>query len=610
MNDYYSLLGVRRDASLSEITMIYRRILKEKFQEAGYDFLFTDITKAYRTLSNENKRKEYDLLLQKVVGKYLLQNPNNPTPADKKFQSGLNAIDQKNFQSAVDYFTQAIKIDPEKSHFYSQLGLALGMFNGRLAEAERYCKKAIELEPDNPELCYNLGFLYQRHNLVDAAQQAFLQAQQAEQKRWANVFNQSDAVIELLWTEPEEEPALKPEEDEGGKSVDTDETSDKSDEISGIELAEKEETAIAFPKTPEETPTVDTPEVIELAEVEIETEEETLQSEKVLTAETIEGDNEGGAVSDELLEPIILNEGLNEPPSVPVPFPKIERKKATVSDAADERPEFLSTTEATDDQVILAEIIDGDPERNPDIENSKQHSIDQATVAEVSIAAMPSAETVKSQVAADLHLSEEKDVQPLISDYSGTVETVSALQSEDLELTATAASREEFKPEEDDILKDLASLEAELAEVEASSGIGSGDNGLLLEIKAQQDIVKYSPDDSVMSDRPWLNAETKDKHDNISLDDLEDEALNLLRELGLNPSAEEQEKAKEAEEHGQGTDDVSSDQDVSSPEDEEDRNDGEHEEELAKLEEMERKMAEELERLKQQRAKLKSKAKK
>jgi tetratricopeptide (TPR) repeat protein len=578
MKDYYSLLGVRREASASEITATYRNILREKFQEAGYSFLFSDVTQAYRTLSNPQKRKDYDLLLQKVVGKYLVQNPNNPTPADKKYQSGLNAIEQKRFQTAVDFFTQAIKIDPEKSHFYSQLGLALGMFNGRLAEAERYCKKAIDLEPDNPELCYNLGFLYQRHNLVEAAQQAFLQAQQAEQKRWGTVFSQGNAVIELQWSEDEEEliKDKEPLKEELPEAIESEETVEMPGPAKGNE-------------------TVETP-----------TEAE---------------------ITDDFEEPIILNDGPSmETADTELATEKINPESIPEKSQAESEitSEPISTEEAEpDDQIIMAQIIDGDqeylsasePEREktnapeiiPEIRNEPAGSETEPQkgleiVSNAVDDAGPDKETltgsdpVESRGPEWEHSQAEGDV-----DYGVVVDAVSP-----------QAGPAEESGRDDPILKDLASLEAELAEVDASSGIGSGDNGLLMEMESQHGIIgQDSSKESAVSDRPRPPSEKTDEPESASLDDLEDEALSLLRELGLNPSEYAQDDTGEENPEGAKQEAVPDDAvEQSDSGDSEAEPDHDDLEELNKIEEMERKMAEELERLKQEREKLKKRKKK
>lgn len=195
MNDHYSVLGVGRQATTAEIANAYHQLLIRERQDKGEQADFGVYSLAYRTLTNQGKRQEYDRFLDELSGKYLISDPESPSEAEKCYLAGLTCMEQKNFQDAVDYLYRSVQLEPETSHFCSQLGLALGMFKDRLAEAERYCKKAISLDPDNPDFRFNLGFLYQRHNLVDAAQTAFDLANEAIRSREARLLRENEPLI-------------------------------------------------------------------------------------------------------------------------------------------------------------------------------------------------------------------------------------------------------------------------------------------------------------------------------------------------------------------------------------------------------------------------------
>lgn len=61
MTDYYKILGVSENASADEIKKAYRKLANQHHPDKGGDQAkFKDISVAYDTLSDQNKRSEYD----------------------------------------------------------------------------------------------------------------------------------------------------------------------------------------------------------------------------------------------------------------------------------------------------------------------------------------------------------------------------------------------------------------------------------------------------------------------------------------------------------------------------------------------------------------------
>ena len=64
-NDYYGILGVRRDAGADEIKKAYRRLARELHPDVNPDphlqERFKEVTQAYEVLSDPEKRQMYDL---------------------------------------------------------------------------------------------------------------------------------------------------------------------------------------------------------------------------------------------------------------------------------------------------------------------------------------------------------------------------------------------------------------------------------------------------------------------------------------------------------------------------------------------------------------------
>ena len=62
--NYYDILGVKRDASQQDITKAFRKLAVKYHPDAGGDAeKFKDISEAYNTLSDPERRKEYDQML-------------------------------------------------------------------------------------------------------------------------------------------------------------------------------------------------------------------------------------------------------------------------------------------------------------------------------------------------------------------------------------------------------------------------------------------------------------------------------------------------------------------------------------------------------------------
>ena len=64
MKNYYSILGVTPDSSNAEIKFAYRRLARKYHPDvnpAGAE-IFKDILQAYETLSNPQKRLQYDTI--------------------------------------------------------------------------------------------------------------------------------------------------------------------------------------------------------------------------------------------------------------------------------------------------------------------------------------------------------------------------------------------------------------------------------------------------------------------------------------------------------------------------------------------------------------------
>jgi len=77
-------------------------------------------------------------------------------------------IRRRNYEKAEALLSEALKISPENPCYISYYGLVIGML-GDLAEAEKLCRKAVQLYAFNPIIFVNLGrILLERGNRKEA----------------------------------------------------------------------------------------------------------------------------------------------------------------------------------------------------------------------------------------------------------------------------------------------------------------------------------------------------------------------------------------------------------------------------------------------------------
>jgi curved DNA-binding protein CbpA len=163
---YYGVLGIKDTASLAEIRQAYYRAAKRFHPDAHFcqaddslivklSDIFSHVYEAYTTLSNPQRRKEYDKLITIKPAKTGV----NQSRARAKFEAGKEQFRLNLFQEAALLFGQAAYFDSTVSEYHYYYGLSLAM-QSRLTEAEKALKKAIELDLYNATYLAELGFIY------------------------------------------------------------------------------------------------------------------------------------------------------------------------------------------------------------------------------------------------------------------------------------------------------------------------------------------------------------------------------------------------------------------------------------------------------------------
>jgi curved DNA-binding protein CbpA len=182
---HYEVLGIKIDSSPSEIKKAFlEKINKyhpDRFRhlsDSDIDHLFETIlsviNEAYRTLSSETEKADYDSVLLKAKTKKVSRRKSSLVA--RQFQLGIAEYNRGNFWGAAEYFKWVTRESPEKGNYWYYLSLSLDKIPRKKKEAEQTIIKAIELEPQNANYYVHLGRIYMRAGMKNRATHQFMTA--------------------------------------------------------------------------------------------------------------------------------------------------------------------------------------------------------------------------------------------------------------------------------------------------------------------------------------------------------------------------------------------------------------------------------------------------
>lgn len=164
--NYYELLGVSRVANEEEIKKAYfnlaRKYHPDRFNAALTDHslvneVFNAITTAYRTLSEPDKRKQYD---QQLMAPAQETADDLAKKAEIKYRQGKTLYNQGMYEEAIIFLEEAIRLKRAKADYFLLLAMAESKLPAYKKKAEEDFLRAIEMEPWNAEGYVGLGLLY------------------------------------------------------------------------------------------------------------------------------------------------------------------------------------------------------------------------------------------------------------------------------------------------------------------------------------------------------------------------------------------------------------------------------------------------------------------
>ncbi|MDI6698536.1 MAG: DnaJ domain-containing protein [Candidatus Saccharicenans sp.] len=197
--NYYELLGVSRVANEEEIKRAYfnlaRKYHPDRFNAALADHslvneVFNAITTAYRTLSEPDKRKQYD---QQLMAPSQETADDLAKKAEIKYRQGRTLYNQGMYEEAIIFLEEALRLKKAKADYYLLLAMAESKLPAYKKKAEEDFLRAIEMEPWNAEGYVGLGLLYLGEGLKVRAKKHLLKALEIDPDH-----NQARAALEEL----------------------------------------------------------------------------------------------------------------------------------------------------------------------------------------------------------------------------------------------------------------------------------------------------------------------------------------------------------------------------------------------------------------------------
>ncbi len=185
---HYEILGVSEETDARVVRRAYLKLVKRfhpdlhthkglEGAKADLEEIFVRANKAYEVLSDEARRKEYDLdrfgLKESEKEK---EQQTQAARAAEQFARGKAELEKGNFWGAEELFKWAVRLDPTRGSYYHFLAMAQSRIPKRLHEAEEHIQKAIEIEPSRPDYHVLLGHIYLRGGLKARAVKKFMEA--------------------------------------------------------------------------------------------------------------------------------------------------------------------------------------------------------------------------------------------------------------------------------------------------------------------------------------------------------------------------------------------------------------------------------------------------
>lgn len=182
--DFYGILGLKNTATFNEIKNAYFELAKKYHPDRlatasdpeikdKANFVFSEINKAYETLSNPHKKGKYDADGYKEDSPQGTVHENQVEKARQLYLRAKTMYNQKKYWEASSTMDEAVAMDANKASYF----LLLGMCQMNLPKFKRMAasnlQKAIDLESWNIDAFTAMGLLFLSENQLKRAEGFF-----------------------------------------------------------------------------------------------------------------------------------------------------------------------------------------------------------------------------------------------------------------------------------------------------------------------------------------------------------------------------------------------------------------------------------------------------
>ena len=187
---YYQLLDVEPNTPRSEVKKHFYQFARRFHPDHHMDHpewtprllaLMDRLTTAYKTLSDDETKKEYDTLL--------VHRPHGEPSGSRKLTQGYlerakECMEEKNFAGCILWLHRAIESEPNSSSHRAMLGRCLSAIPEYRREAVEQFEIAIELDPSNVTAHFHYGELLEQLKVPWRARSHYLRVLELDANHW------------------------------------------------------------------------------------------------------------------------------------------------------------------------------------------------------------------------------------------------------------------------------------------------------------------------------------------------------------------------------------------------------------------------------------------